>query len=306
MMKATLMIWMAAAAVAVAGPYAPRAGVSGSTAIHKDDASFVAWANGNLSPQYGTDVDAEWKTPGKAWGKATTDVYDIVCLGNGGRITMFFPHAIKDGVGADFAVFENAVTDNFLELAFVEVSSDGVNFFRFPAYSLTASLVGAFGSVDPTNIRGFAGKYKSGYGTPFDLADLPDSPLLDKQRVRFVRIVDIIGDGNARDNENRPIYDPFPTIGSGGFDLDAIGVIHQNDGEFPVVQAEVVAGEFHLAWVSNPGSRYQIERSLTLNAGDWLPVDTVLAGSAVSGATGKAVSIPGDSKCFWRVRRLAD
>lgn len=306
MMKATLVIWMAAAAVAVAGPYAPRAGVSGSTAIYKDDARFVAWANGNLTPEYGTDVDAEWKTPAKAWGKATTDIYDIVCLGNGGRITMFFPHAINDGAGADFAVFENAFGDNFLELAFVEVSSDGANFFRFPAHSLTASLVGGFGNVDPTNIDGFAGKYKSGYGTPFDLADLPDSPLLDKQRVRFVRIVDIVGDGNTRDSENRPIYDPFPTVGSGGFDLDAIGVIHQNDGEFPMVQAQVVAGEFQLAWVSNPGSRYQIERSLTLNAGDWLPVDAVLYGSSVSGTTGKAVAIPGDSKCFWRVRRLAD
>ncbi len=194
MMKASLMIWMAAAAMAMAGPYAPRAGVSGSTAIHKDDARFVAWANGNLTPEYGTDVDAEWKTPAKAWGKATTDIYDIVCLGNGGRITMFFPHAIKDGAGADFAVFENAFGDNFLELAFVEVSSDGANFFRFPAHSLTASLVGGFGNVDPTNIDGFAGKYRSGYGTPFDLADLPDSPLLDKQRVRFVRIVDIVGD----------------------------------------------------------------------------------------------------------------
>ena len=306
MMKATLMIWSMAAAVAMAGSYAPRAGVSGSTAIHKDDVGFVAWANGNLTPQYGTDVDAEWKTPGKAWGKATTDIYDIVCLGNGGRITMFFPHAIKDGTGTDFAVFENSFGDTFLELAFVEVSSDGVNFFRFPAYSLTPSVVGAFGNVDPTNIHGFAGKYRSGYGTPFDLADLPDSPLLDKQRVRFVRIVDIVGDGNTRDSENRPIYDPFPTIGSGGFDLEAIGVIHQNDGEFPVVQAEVMAGEFQLAWVSNPGSRYQIERSLTLNAGEWLPVGAVIVGNTVSGITGKPLAVPGDSKCFWRVRRLAD
>ena len=317
MMKATLMIWMAAAAMAVAGPYAPRAGVSGSTAIHKDDVRFVAWANGNLTPEYGTDVDAGWKTPAKAWGKATTDVYDIVCLGNGGRITMFFPHAIRDGAGADFAVFENGFSDNFLELAFVEVSSDGVNFFRFPTFSQTKNPdlkpevkvpppVGGFGSVDPTDIHGFAGKYKGGYGTPFDLSELPISPLLDKQRIRFVRIVDIVGDGFTKDSRGLPVYDPTPTIGSGGFDLDAIGVIHQNDGEFPVVQAEVVAGEFQLAWVSNPGSRYQIERSLTLNSEGWLPVGGVIAGSTVSGITSQPQAIPGDSKCFWRVRRLAD
>jgi len=304
------MIWMAAVTAVCAGPYPQRAGVGDSTAIHKDDLRFIAWANGNLAPEYGTDVDTGWKTPAKALGKATADIFDIVCLGNGGRITMYFPHALKDGDGADFAVFENSFNDTFLELAFVEVSSDGVNFFRFPAFSLTANPVGPFpatgAGVDPTNIHGFAGKYKGGYGTPFDLSDLPDSPLLDKQRVRFVRIVDIVGNGLTKDSEDRPIYDPFPTIGSGGFDLDAIGVIHQNDGNFPVVQAEVVAGEFHLAWVSNPGSRYRIEHSLMLKEGEWQGVGEVLSGSTVSGTTVKPLAIPGGSKCFWRVRRLAD
>lgn len=306
MMRATVMIWMATAAAIFAGPYAPRAGMPDSTAIHKDDSRFIGWANGNLTPEYGTDVDASWKTPAKAWGNATTDIYDIVCLGNGGKITMYFPHAIKDGAGADFAVFENSFSDTFLELAFVEVSSDGVNFFRFPVFSLTANPVGGFGNVDPTNIHGFAGKYKGGYGTPFDLSELPDSPLLDKQRVRFVRIVDIIGGGATKDSGGRPIYDPTPTIGSGGFDLDAIGVIHQNDGEFHVVRAEVAGGQFQLAWESNPGSRYQIERSTSLQAAGWDEVGGVIAGSAVSGTTTVPLAIPGELKCFWRVRRLAD
>ena len=45
-----------------------------------------------------------------------------------------------------------------------------------------------------------------------------------------IRIVDIKGDGTEFDSYPasvggpHPIYDPFQTIGSGGFDLDAVGV----------------------------------------------------------------------------------
>ena len=69
-------------------------------------------------------------------------------------------------------MFENGFADNFLELAFVEVSSNGIDFVRFPDESLTQTTtqVGSFGSLDPTNIDGLAGKYRVGFGTPFDLA----------------------------------------------------------------------------------------------------------------------------------------
>jgi len=299
-----LAIWTALLLPVAAGPYAPRAGDVGSTAIHKDDARFVSWASGNLTPEYGADVDAIWKTPEKAYGKATTDVYDIVCLGNGGRITMYFPHAITNGPGADFAVFENAFNDTFLELAFVEVSSDGVNFFRFPAYSETTDPVGAFGVVDPTNLHGFAGKYRGGYGTPFDLADLPDSPLLDKSRVRFVRIVDIIGNGAVKDTLGRSIYDPFPTVGSGGFDLDAIGVIHQNDGLFPTVLRFMGGDACVLGWESNPGSNYRVETSASLGVSDpWLSLGTT-PGDRTTGRTEFVVRWdPAEPRRFWRVVR---
>jgi hypothetical protein len=288
-----------------AGPYPPKAGAAGSDAISKSSPAIVAWANGWLPVQYGTDVDDIWKTPAKALGKALGDPYDIVCLGNGGRITLVFPHPVMDGAGADFAVFENAFGDTFLELAFVEVSSDGVNFFRFPTASLTPGTVGAFGSVNPTNLSGFAGKYIQGYGTPFDLASLADSPLLDKQHVRFVRIVDIIGDGNAKDSEGRAIYDPWPVTGSGGFDLDAIAVIHQNDGAFRITRAEISGGAFQLEWESNPGSRYRIETSTTLTVADWLPVEET-PGTQTSGRTARGLAISGGPKRFWRVVRLAD
>ncbi len=108
----------------------------------------------------------------------------------------------------------------------MEVSSDGVNFYRFAGTSLTSAPVGAFGSVDPTNIHQLAGKYRQGNEAPFDLSELRGiSPLLDVTRVTQVRIVDIVGDGSAKDSAGRPIYDPYPTVASAGFDLDGIGVL---------------------------------------------------------------------------------
>ena len=168
-----------------------------------------------------------WQTPEKALGQAVGSSYDIVCLGAGGSIVMTFDTAIYDGEGYDFAVFENSFNDTFLELAYVAVSSDGVNYFRFDNDSQTTSSVSAFGAVDPTNIDGLAGKYKQGYGTPFDLADLYyDAELLNIDNIQYVRIVDIIGDGTYLDSDGDVIYDPYPTSGSAGFDLDAVGVIN--------------------------------------------------------------------------------
>lgn len=209
-----------------AGPYSPAAGQPGSTAVSKDDAGLVGWATAYQDYLPGANVDAVWKTPEKALGKAVGDSFDIVTLGDGGRITLSFSASIFNGPGADFAVFENSFSDTFLELGWVEVSSDGSNFFRFPGVSLTANAVGGFGSVDPTNIDGFGGKYRQGFGTPFDLQDLSLAQGLDLNNVGYVRIVDIVGDGSVRDVLGNPVFDPYPTSGSPGFDLDAVGVLH--------------------------------------------------------------------------------
>jgi hypothetical protein len=48
---------------------------------------------------------------------------------------------------------------------------------------------------------------------------------LNLNNVRYVRVVDIPGDGSAQDSASRPIYDPWVTFGSGGTDLEAIGAI---------------------------------------------------------------------------------
>ena len=117
---------------ASAGPYAPAAGQSGSTAIHMSNGVFTAWATGWVNYNPGTHVDDKWKTPQKALGKAKGDSYDICCLGRGGAITLTFDKRISNGDGWDFAVFENSFSDGFLELAYVEVSADGINFLGFP------------------------------------------------------------------------------------------------------------------------------------------------------------------------------
>jgi len=221
----------AAAGAAWAGPYAPAAGEPESTAIHKDDETFTAWATGYLSYNAGFDVDASFQTPVKALGKAVGDSFDIVSLGEGGSIVLTFEAVIGNGGGPDFAVFENSFSDAFLELAYVEVSSDGTTFARFPSDSLTPNPVGGFGTLDPTDVEGLAGKFRQGYGTPFDLSDVAGEPevvdgSVSLTEIRYVRIVDVVGNGSCLDADGDVIYDPYPTMGSAGFDLEAVGVIN--------------------------------------------------------------------------------
>ena len=162
------------------------------------------------------------------------DNLSVVSLGDGGSAILTFAHAIKNGNGPDFAVFENSFDDYFLELAFVEVSSDGERFVRFPATSLTQTVrqIGGSGRVDASYINNLAGKYRSGYGTPFDLAELADSTGIDINNITHVRIVDAIGSIDPQyasyDAFGHMVNDPWPTNSySSGFDLDGIAVLHQ-------------------------------------------------------------------------------
>lgn len=298
-MKPIVLFLSLLPSLSLAGSFPGAVGSATTDAISKDSTALVAWANGNLTPDYGTGVDDKWRTPALAYGPATTNPFDIVCLGNGGKIVMIFPRPIADGAGADFAVFENSFSPGFLELAYVEVSSDGVNFYRFPNRSEGTSLVGPFSyTMDPTDLSGLAGKYIKGYGTPFDLASLAATPLLDRKNVRFVRVCDIIGDGTRLDTTNQPIYDPTPTTGSGGFDLDAIGVIHQSADPVKILRSELVAGAFQLGWESNPGSSYRIETSAELSI--WTPVQTLL-GNPTRSYTEVSLPVSGAAQQFWRI-----
>jgi len=219
-----------------AGPFSPAAGEAGSTAISKDDIAITSWATGFEDYLIGANVDAGFLTPERAIGEAQGTSSHIVSLGEGGRITMTFLDPIVNGIGDDFAVFENSFSNTFLELARVEVSSDGSNFFGFSVTSLTPDPIGAFGVIDPTNIDGFAGNFRQGWGTGFDLDLLSNISGLDVFNVSYVRLLDVVGDGSQFDDAGIPnrIYDPTPTVGSAGFDLDAVGVLNSASTVVPV------------------------------------------------------------------------
>ena len=158
-------------------------------------------------------------------------------MGDAGEAILTFHTPISNGSGYDFAVFENSFSETFLELAFVEVSSDGVNYFRFPSLIVKPKhkpKLADLEILDATYLNNLAGKYKALFGTPFDLNDIDDDPLLDKNSITHVKIIDVVGsiDPNyARyDSQGNAINDPFPTpFYSSGFDLDGVGVINQQN-----------------------------------------------------------------------------
>jgi hypothetical protein len=169
----------------------------------------------------------------------------------GGSIVLkFTDNIVVDGPGVDFTIFENAfrlagTNLYFVEPAVVEVSLDGVIFYRFPfdfvphynddgslnlfnPFSYAKGFAGIravysnAGSPDPTNA------VLSG-GDSFDLSQLPGKPL---SWIRFIRItstgdsalVDQQGD-TVRHSHSAPFWGASGT-GNSGFDLDAIAAVN--------------------------------------------------------------------------------
>lgn len=239
-------------ALLYAGPY-------NEAGIESTDPGIVAWADGYTDLIRGPmDIDdpglgdASFGSGGNAVGAADCDYLNVVSLGDGGEITMTFSPPITNGPGEDFVVFENGFPSGgylFAELAFVEVSTDGVSFARFPSVSLTPDPIEGYDILDPTDVHNLAGKHPGGnlypcQGTPFDLDDLAGDPLVsggqvDLAEINYVRVVDVIGDGSTYDDAApaHKVYDPYPTaLSQGGFDLQAIGVLNEfectdNDGD---------------------------------------------------------------------------
>lgn len=252
---------------------------------------FVAWASSVVSyvpsdktGTYGQNgIGSQFANPMLALGPVTGNNMDIVTLGDmstaeiasykagigygPGTLTLAFDVAIINGAGADFAAFENGFVSNyttgagtaagqmFAELGFVEVSTDGTNFARFPSSYLNypnASETGmvdnridldgngtldgtAYLTQDVSNIYNLVGKHANAYGvswgTPFNLDDLLENELVvdglvDLNEINYVRIVDIPGNGTLTDDSGNPIYDAWVTWGSGGLDFEALGVIN--------------------------------------------------------------------------------
>lgn len=184
-----------------------------ANSINKDDSSIVAWAIGVEVERDANVTDGNYYD---AVGKTQNTEY--VSLANGGKATVTFDRLIQNEYGFDFVVFSHG---NMINTAFVEVSSDGENYFRFPAASMATDNETAYTGDMYTNL---AGVYNTGYGIAFDLDDLEDNADLDKYAVRYVRVIGVKS-GVDTDSASNIIYDAATT----GFLFAGIGVI--NGGE---------------------------------------------------------------------------
>ena len=294
--------------------FAPEVGVAGTTAMHADSSAFVAWATGCTVERGLQRIDkpnsglASFGEEALALG-VPGGTMDVISLGDGGKATLTFASPIYNGPGPDFAVFENGLVNAqdtticFLEIAFVEVSSDGENFFRFPAVTMVqdTAQVGGFSCIHASLIHNFAGKYEVFYGTPFDLDEVEDNALLDKNKVTHVRLIDVVGDINpdyaSYDSEGHVVNDPWPTpFNSSGFDLDAVGVIH--DIAHDVTENELEA----IAVYPNP-----VKDRLIVKAENLQSVEVYnLVGQMVANSTSSVVDFVNLNQGIYFVRVKAD
>ncbi len=188
-----------------------------------------------------------------------TDTYGFIGIDSPGSITFYFATGIFNGPGADLAVRENGFgsgTGFFAELAFVEVSSNGVDFARFPSISLnttSTSTVGTFQYYDMTNVYNLAGKHASNLATPFDLQDLVGNELVlagtvDLSNITYIRLVDVVGNpassgaAGAVDSLGNRILDNWTTYDSGGFDVTIAGGVPQAVGILNAVPEPATSG----------------------------------------------------------------
>jgi hypothetical protein len=144
---------------------------------------------------------------------------DVLSLGAGGTIVLAFgDRAIANGLGADLVVFENPFwaggdpASVFAELGEVSVSPDGTDWRTFscdPAGIGEGRFPGCAGwtptfEYDPADVLPIDPVQTGG-----DVFDLEEVGL---ESARYVRIRDLSDGGEGT---------------SAGFDLDAVGVIHQ-------------------------------------------------------------------------------
>ncbi|MBG38513.1 MAG: secretion protein [Cryomorphaceae bacterium] len=222
--------------VIFAQSFAPEPEEIGSDAIHKDSSIFVGWANDIVitrGPMNIEDPSLGLTNYGVAENGNFIADNSVVSLGDGGQAIATFSEAIGNGPGPDFAIFENGFANHYMELAFVEVSSNGINYSRFESISETPTdvQIDNFSYSDCRYLYNLAGKYRVYFGTPFDLEELSGIAGLNINNITHIRIIDVVGsissDIASYDSQGNVINDPYPTpFESGGFDLDAIGVIH--------------------------------------------------------------------------------
>lgn len=124
------------------------------------DENIIAWAKGVEVVRANTITTGNYYD---AIGQANTTDYVSI---QGGLAVATFDRPINNAEGDDFVVFGNNTNNG---QAYVEVSSNGTDFFRFD--SKTSILT-------------------TGLGTAYDLDNLSDNANLDKNNIRLVRLVD--------------------------------------------------------------------------------------------------------------------
>lgn len=268
MNKIFTFLLVGTSSLTMAQSYAPSADQAGTTAIKADSSIFVSWATGaevnrgyiNISDTNAVAGGSNRASAGEPQNAIGPSNNAIVSLGDLGEAILTFDTPITNGDGPDFAVFENGFSHTFLELAHVEVSSDGIHFVRFPSHSETQTdtQIGGFGAVDARYLYNLAGKYKSGFGTPFDLEELKNEQGLNVNQITHVKIIDVVGSlgsEGTKDAQNNMINDPFPTpFTSGGFDLDAVGVIHEYEDSGETTGLSTNQHELSLHIFPNPST----------------------------------------------------
>ena len=125
------------------------------------DENIIAWAKGMEVTRADSITTGNYYD---AIGQANTTNFVAIYRG---MATATFDRPIKNGTGADFVIFANENGNN--GQAYVEVSSDGENFFRF---------------ANKTSVL------STGYGTAYDLSDIEDNTNLDKNNIRLIRLTD--------------------------------------------------------------------------------------------------------------------
>lgn len=274
------------------GRFCGAVGTEGCNAVAANSSSIIGWATGCTVVRGPVDIanpDGEkvrFGSEAAGIGEAGTITTNAVSLGDGGSVTLTFAEPIRNVEGPDFAVFENSFNDSFLELGFVEVSTDGVRYVRFPATSLTQTetQVGSIGTLDPTMLNNLAGKFRIGYGTPFDLEELRDSTGINIDSIVYVRVVDVVGCINPQyathDAYGHIVNDPYPTndvvYASGGFDLTGVAVLKATSGvEDVAASAYAVYPNPAQNWIQVEGVAYGTP--LKLYAADGREVKSAIA-----------------------------
>ncbi|MEI6085718.1 MAG: hypothetical protein WCS70_15650 [Verrucomicrobiota bacterium] len=279
----------------------------------------------------------------------------VLALGHGASITVSFGRAIPYRAGWNFAVFNNSFPsaapalaergggtnyvyyqsgtnlvpvvrgNNFLwcKPAFVDASSDALNWARFPVTYLNTDVLfqatvadnsAHWLSQDATMLDGLAGKMALQYGTPFALAALTNHPnvvngSVNLDNIRYIRLTDVIGDGSTVDQYGNPIYSPYfdgtqlpalvatPDSSTDGFALRGVAIL---ETPVPTIDAAWMVQPNFLINISGlvSGQAYTLQTSTNLVAGIWSNELHFIAGSTATTLTNDAGNLP---RKFYRI-----